>query len=330
LLTLHPASSARAPAPVTLGRGSCRIGLVLPSVVACLALAASAACAAQPAKATQATPFKVYISVDMEGVAGVVTADQLTPTGFEYERFRRFMTDEALAAVRAAKQAGATEIVVSDSHANGENLLIDLFPTDVRIVRSWPRHGAMMAGLDKGFAAALFIGYHSSTTNPKGVRAHTISSAHFTRLALNGSAVTEAELNAAYAGDFGVPVVFASGDDAAVAEIRSRLGELETVTTKTSLGFHAAETLTPAASCERIFDGVVAALAQREHRHPYVLAHPVTLELTFKSYLPAEILSYLRAVQRIDSHTIRFVGRDMQEITDFIDVVDWYSPDLAP
>jgi D-amino peptidase len=232
--------------------------------------------------------------------------------------------------VRAAKDAGATEIVVSDSHANGENLLIDLFPSDVRIVRSWPRHGAMMAGLDASFTAAVFVGYHSSTTNAKGVRAHTISSAHFARLALNGNAVTEAELNAAYAGDFGVPVVFASGDDAAVAEIRGRLGDIDTVTTKTSLGFHSAETLTPAASCERIYAGVKSALARSPRHHPYTLAHPVTLELTFKNYMPAEILSYLRTVQRIDSHTIRFVGRDMLEITDFIDVVNWYNPDIAP
>ena len=314
--------------PADAGGGSPRRASPWRWLGACAAVVAAAAFGAEPA--TGAAPFKVYISVDMEGVAGVVTADQLSPAGFEYERFRRFMTDEALAAVRAAKQAGATEIVVSDSHANGENLLIDLFPNDVRIVRSWPRHGAMMAGLDKSFAAAIFVGYHSSTTNPRGVRAHTISSAHFARLALNGATVTEAELNAAYAGDFGVPVVFASGDDAAVAEIRARLGDIETVTTKTSLGFHSAETLTPAASCEQIFAGVATALAHRERRRPYVLSHPVTLDLTFKNYMPAEILSYLRAVQRIDSHSIRFIGHDMLEVTDFIDVLDWYNPDLAP
>src|SRR6267142_4278992 len=103
--------------------------------------------------------LKIYISVDMEGVAGVVTADQLGPAGFEYERFRHFMTNETLTATRAAKESGATEVVVSDSHGNGESLLIDEFPKEVRIVRSWPRHGGMMAGLDPSFDAALFIGY---------------------------------------------------------------------------------------------------------------------------------------------------------------------------
>jgi D-amino peptidase len=274
--------------------------------------------------------LKIYISVDMEGIAGVVTADQLLPGGFEYERFRQFMTDETLAAVRAAKQAGATAIVVSDSHGNGENLLIERFPKDVRIVRSWPRHGAMMAGLDKSFAAAMFIGYHASTTNAKGVRAHTFSSAHLTRVALNGNAVTEAEFNAAYAGEFGVPIIFASGDDAAMAEIKARIGDLDTVVTKTTLGFHSAETLTPAASCDLIFEGVLHALAQREHRRPFTVTNPVTLELTFKNYMPAEVLGYLRSVVRVDSHTIRFVGRDMQETADFVDVVERYNPDLAP
>src|SRR5689334_17514079 len=114
---------------------------------------------------------KIYISVDMEGVAGVVTNDQLGPGSFEYERFREFMTAETVAAVNAAKSAGAAEIVVSDSHGNGENLLIEKFPAGVRIVRSWPRHLGMMAGIDNTFDAAIFIGYHASTNNLRGVRA---------------------------------------------------------------------------------------------------------------------------------------------------------------
>jgi len=277
-----------------------------------------------------AKKLKVYISVDMEGVAGVVTADQLLPSGFEYERFRHFMTDETLAAVRAAKEAGAGEIVVSDSHGNGENLLIEEFPKDVRIVRAWPRHGGMMAGLDSSFSAALFVGYHASTTNPKGVRAHTFSSAHYTRVALNGNAVTEGEYNAAYAGAKGVPVIFASGDDAAMEEIKSRLGNIEIVETKKSLSFHSAETLTPAASCDKIYAGVKSALARLHDFTPYVIKTPVTLEITFKNYTPAELLSYLRSVQRVDSHTIRFVGRNMDEVDDFEEFVANYNSDLAP
>jgi D-aminopeptidase len=204
----RPAETASPSRTSAARRGTWNRAAAAVALLGCFAAAMSPCGHAATSKAA-AAGLTIYISVDMEGVAGVVTADQPLPSGFEYERFCRFMTDEAVAAVRGAKAAGATDVVVSDSHANGESLLIELFPKDVRIVRSWPRHGAMMAGLDSSFGAALFVGYHASTTNPKGVRAHTISSAHFTRIALNGTAVTEAEFNAAYAGALGVPVVFA-------------------------------------------------------------------------------------------------------------------------
>jgi D-amino peptidase len=310
------------------GSRSISCSLVVGALVV-LGLAAQRKAAAQTAS-DSAKKLKVYISVDMEGVAGTVTADQLSPSGFEYERFRHFMTNETMAAVRAANEAGAGEIVVSDSHGNGENLLIEEFPNNVRIVRSWPRHGGMMAGLDSSFNAAIFVGYHASTTNPKGVRAHTFSSAHYARVTLNGNAVTEGEYNAAYAGAKGVPVIFVSGDDVAVTEIKSRLGDIETVETKKSLGFHSAETLTPEVSCDKIFTGVKSSLSRLHDFKPYVIKTPVTLEITFKNYTPAELLSYLRSVERVDSHTIRFVGKDMDEIDDFEEFVGNYSADLAP
>jgi D-amino peptidase len=273
---------------------------------------------------------KIYISVDMEGVAGVVTSDQLSPAGFEYERFRRFMTDETLAAVRAAQHAGAAEIVVSDSHGNGENLLIEEFPNDVHIVRSWPRRGLMAAGLDSTFRAVLLIGYHASASSSTGVRAHTISSASYARVALNGQDVSEGEWVAAQAGALGVPVVFASGDDAMARELRQRLGDIVTVETKHSLGFHSALTLTPQESVARIGAGVSTALARLGQFKPYVLSAPIRLEVTFKNYMPAEVLSYLHSVERVNAHSIRFVGRDMDEVTDFMVVVGSYKPDLSP
>jgi len=273
---------------------------------------------------------KVYISVDMEGVAGVVTNDQLGPGSFEYERFREFMTNETLAAVNAAKGAGATEIVVSDSHGNGENLLIDKFPPDVRVVRSWPRRLGMMAGIDNSFDAAIFIGYHASTNNMQGVRAHTFSSGRLTRVALNGTVVTEGAFNAAVAGHFGVPVVMMSGDDAAIAEVRSLVGNIEGAETKKSLGFHSALTITPDASCRLISEKVKAALARVHDFKPYVVSPPVTLDVSFKSYLPSEVLSYLRIIERTDSHSIRFHARDVLEAVDFIEFVTNYNVALEP
>lgn len=326
MAALHPITDLQWRNGMTLDRA--RLSALIAFVSFIPALPFHPVAAAQ--SAARAGKLKVYISVDMEGIAGVVTSDQLLPSGFEYERFRRFMTEEAVAAVRGAKAAGATEIVVSDSHGNGESLLIDLFPNDIQIVRSWPRHGSMMAGLDSTFDAALFVGYHASTTNPQGVRAHTFSSAHFARVALNGTPVTEGEFNAAYAGMLGVPVVFASGDDIATKELKSRLGNIETVETKKSLGFHSAQTLTPEAAQGKIAAAAESAVARAHQFKPYVVKTPVTLEITFKNYTPAEILSYLRAVQRVDSHTIRFVGKDMAEISDFVDFLDHYNPDMTP
>jgi len=274
--------------------------------------------------------MKVYISVDMEGVAGVVTADQLAPASFEYGRFREFMTRETLAAVNAAKQSGATGILVSDSHGNGENLLLELFPTDVRVIRSWPRKLAMMAGIDRTFDAVLFIGYHASTNNMQGVRAHTFSSAYLSRVALNGKVVTEGAFNAAIAGHFGVPVVMMSGDDAAIAEVRSLVGNIEAAETKKTLGFHAANTITPEASYNLIGEKVKTALGRIRDFRPYIVSEPVTVDVSFKNYRPAEVLSYLSIVERIDSHSIRFRGRDMLEVSNFMEFLSSYSEGLQP
>jgi D-amino peptidase len=290
-------------------------------LAALLVLAASPLAAQAP---------RIYISADMEGVAGVVTGDQLGPSGFEYERFRRFMTDEVNAAIDAARDAGAGSILVSDSHGNGQNLLLELLPEDVTVVRSWPRSLAMMAGIDSTFDGVIFIGYHASTTNTAGVRAHTMSSANLTAVRLNGQAVPEAGLNAAIAGHFDVPVIMVSGDDAAVAETRHVVGDVEGAVVKWNYGFHSARTLTPGAATKLIGEKVRAAIGRLDEFEPVVLDTPVTLEVSFKSYLPVEVLGYLPNVERIDSHTIRFVGRDMVETSRFLTFIMEYEPGLKP
>jgi len=285
--------------------------------------------AIQPAR-SQSRGLKVHISVDMEGIAGVVTGDQLGPSGFEYGRFREFMTREAMAAVTAAKEAGATEIVVADAHGNGENLLIEQFPPDVRIVRSWPRPLSMMGGVDRSFDAAIFIGYHASTTNATGVRAHTFSSATLTRVALNGVDMTEGSWNAAIAGHFDVPIVMISGDDAAIAEVRKVVGDLEGAETKKALGFHAAMTVTPAAAQADIAAKVKAALARRAGFRPYKPQGQIVVDVTFKHYLPAEVLAYLPLFERTSAHSVRFRAKDMVEASAIMEFVGEYRPDLTP
>jgi len=300
---------------------------MLPAMLT-LALAPAPRASAQRA----AGPFKVYISADMEGITGVASVDQLSPGSFEYERAREWMTGEVLAAIQGARDAGATEFVISDSHGNGESLLIDRFPTDVpvTIVRSFPRPLGMMEGVDSSFAAAIFIGYHASTSSTTGVRAHTISSALLTRIALNGISMSEAGINAAIAAQYGVPVVMLTGDDAIVAETKARLGPIEGVAVKRAIGFHSTATLTPEAARRLIREHAANAVRRRGEMKPYVMTRPITLEVSFKNYRPVELLGYLPNVQRIDSHTVRYVARDMVDVSKFIEFITSYDPTLAP
>lgn len=295
-----------------------------------LAAVAAASTLAAPTSAHAQRPLKVYISVDMEGITGVVTDAQLGPTGFEYERAREWMTGEALAAIRGARDAGATEIVVSDSHGNGQNLLIDQFPDDVTIVRSWPRPLMMMEGIDSSFAAAVFIGYHASTANVRGVRAHTMSSATLTGLAINGRQFPEGGINAAIAGYFGVPVVMVSGDDAAVAEVQAFAPGMEGAVVKRAISFHSAATMTPKAGQALIRTRVKAGVEKRGSVAPFVVGAQVRADISFKHYRTAEVLAYLPIVTRVDAHTVRFVGRNILEVSRFLEFVETYQPDLTP
>jgi D-amino peptidase len=274
--------------------------------------------------------LKIFISADMEGVVGAVSGEQLSPDGFEYERFRQFMTDEVNAAIDAARAAGATDFVVADAHGNGQNLLIDQLPDDVTVVRSWPRELSMMAGIDDSFDGVIFLGYHTSTANMRGVRAHTMSSASITGVRLNGIEMTEGSMNAAMAGHYGVPVIMVSGDDAAVAENQVLIGNIEGAVVKWAKGFHSAETLTPEAAYEVIRTRTASAISRIDVFSPYVLDTPIELELSLKNYRPIEVLGYLPNVERVNSHTIRFVGRDMIEISNFLTFVTNYRIDLEP
>ncbi len=274
--------------------------------------------------------LKIYISADMEGVVGVVTDEQLGPGGFEYERFRQFMTNEVNAAIDAARAAGAAEFVVSDSHGNGQNLLIEQLPDDVTVIRSWPRELSMMAGIDETFDGVIFIGYHASTNNTRGIRAHTISSANITGLRLNGMTMTEGGINAAIAGHFGVPIIMVSGDDIAVAENQVIIGDIEGAVVKWASGFHSGRTLTPEAAYEVIRTRTKSAIDRIDDFKPYVLDTPIELELSLKHYQPVELISYLSNVEKVNSHTIRFVGKDIVEVSNFLSVVEGYRIDLQP
>lgn len=261
-----------------------------------------------------AAPLKVFISVDMEGITGVVQPAQLGPTGFEYAKAREWMTAEVNAAIEGARAAGATEFIVADSHGNAQNVLIDQLPQDVRIVRGFPRPLSMMQGIDESFGAAIFIGYHGSEFGLDAVRGHTFSSARLLGVKLHGAEVSEGMFNAAIAGHFGVPVVFVSGDRVAVTQLQKVSPAAEGVVVKEGLGYHSAMTLTPARAQGLIREGVTRALRKRATVAPYRVQTPVNLEVGFKLTLDAERVAYIPGVTRVDAHTVRTTLPDMLQV----------------
>lgn len=270
--------------------------------------------------------FRVFISVDMEGVAGVVSDAQLAPGAFEYEKFRRLMTAEANAAIEGAYAAGATQVTVADSHGNGLSLLPDELNPKARLIRSWPRPLITMEGVDRGFDAAILIGYHASIGTPGAVRAHTMSSKRFYDVRLNGRHAGEAMLSAAIAGHFGVPVVLVSGDDKTIEEVHKTIDpKITGAVVKRAIGYHSADNISPKEARALIAARTEAALKKAGEIKPFTLAKPVKLEIAFKNMMNAEILSLLPNVERTDGSTIRYTGKDIVEATRFLEFISQYN-----
>lgn len=284
-----------------------------------------------PASAFEDKAIRIFISADMEGLAGAVQPAQISNGGMEYQKFREVMTAEVLAAIEGAKQAGATEFVVADSHGSMQNLLIDRFPDDVTIVRGSPRPLGMMEGVQNGhFDGVIFIGYHASSANTKGVRAHSFSSASLTEVNVNGLAVSEGYFNAGIAGDYGVPVIMVSGDEAATEEVRSTVGDMEVAVVKQSISFHAAITMTPKAAQNLIREKAKAAVSRIKDFKVLKVKGPLKMQVTTHFYRPAELLAYLPSVKRIGARTIEFEANTFTELSKFKTFMSSYSLSIKP
>ncbi|MBM3789639.1 MAG: hypothetical protein FJW35_04710, partial [Acidobacteria bacterium] len=158
--------------------------------------------------------LKVFISVDMEGITGVVNWEEVSRTGKDYDYFRRIMTQETNAAIEGALAAGASEIVVRDSHGSARNILPDLLHRSAMLLRDWsggPK--SMMEGIDETFDAVLFVGYHAKAGTADALLEHTMTGT-ITDVSINGVSLPEAGINALIAGHYNVPVAFAAGDEA--------------------------------------------------------------------------------------------------------------------
>jgi len=260
--------------------------------------------------------LKVFISVDMEGIGGLVAGEETGEKGSDYQLFRQLMTEEANAAIAGALEAGATEIVVRDAHGSARNILPQLLNPEAKLIREWSGGPLdMMEGIDKTFDAAMMIGYHARAGTPNGVLKHTISGTIFD-LKLNGKAVPEAGLNAAIAGYFGVPVVLVSGDLAAAEQAKELLGEVSTVVVKEGIG-KAGRMLHPEKCRKLIKSAAGDALKNLGRYKPYVLTAPVTMEITFtREDLVIKPAQYPGA-KRTGERSVAFTHNDLLDVMKF-------------
>jgi D-amino peptidase len=258
--------------------------------------------------------MKVLISTDIEGVAGVYHPEQVRPGNPEFERARLLMAQEANAAIAGAFDAGATAVLVNDSHGGFRNMPPDVLDPRAQVVQGKPRYLSMVAGVEHdGVDALCMVGYHSRAQG-RGILAHTINSFAFASLSLGRQELGEAGLYGALAGEYGVPVVMASGDDVFIDENRALFPQAVFVETKKATGNTSGVSLSPERARLAIRAGVKLALeaAARETVRPLVFAGPQVVTLRAQSPALADLFCQWPAFERLDGVTLRFTAGSVE------------------
>ena len=266
-------------------------------------------------------PLRVFVSIDLEGVAGVSDRRQVVRGTDDYDESRRLMADEANAAVAGALAAGAIEVVVNDSHGD----LTNLRPADLdarALLQTGSGKGLheMVFGAHEGFDAALFVGYHAAAGVESGVLAHSFSSACIYDLRVDGESWGELELNAALLASWGVPLVFVSGDDLVCAAAQQRFPGITVAPVKTGLGNRAARSLSPGRAVELIQTQVAAALG-RSLPTAVGVDGPLELSVQFLTAFMADAAAILPGTRRTDGRTVTLQAASVTELSRYLSVV---------
>lgn len=254
--------------------------------------------------------MKVFLSSDMEGTAGVVDWTQCIGPGPEYEYYRRLLQDEVNAAIEGALSAGATEILVNDSHSTMQNLRPDKLLGNARYLSGRHKPLYMMQGLDSSFDAIFFVSYHGSMASEASTLSHTYNPRAIARVLLNGVEVGESGINALVALGHGVPVVLVTGDDTTAEEAARICPGIKTAVVKHSVTRFAAESLHPTEAKALIHDAAAAALQDLSSAQVPQIELPATLEVLFQTGDLAEMATWVQGVQRVDARTVRVSDDD--------------------
>jgi D-amino peptidase len=252
--------------------------------------------------------MKVYISVDIEGVAGIIDRIQgSVDGGHAFELGRALMMGETNAAIEGALQAGATEIVVNDSHAGMRNLLPTQLHPKATLIQGRIKHLFMVEGLDDSFDAVFMVGYHA----PAGVRDGVLNHAfHPYELRYNGTVWSEIGLTASVAGHYGVPVALVTGDDAAIRDAEALLPPHVGVSVKRGISRLGGESVHPEVARERIREGARQAIERLAEFEPLKVTTPVEIEMDLYHSPQADITALIPTVERIGDRTVRFESPD--------------------
>ncbi|MFN2459832.1 MAG: M55 family metallopeptidase [Candidatus Velthaea sp.] len=259
--------------------------------------------------------MKLYISADMEGTAAVASWTQVDPSNAsEYPYYRRLMSLEVRAAIDGARDAGAADVLVNDSHASMRNVLWDELPPDVRMIYGNRKPFSMSEGIDGSFDAAFFTGYHAAVGERDGVLDHTYTSETLYNTRINGTACSEALVNAAVLGAAGVPVVLITGDRVTVEGARRAMPWITGVVVKDGIGRYAVNSLSPGAARELIRACAKTAIERIAEAQPFVFAPPVVLELDFVSTQNADFAELIPGFERTGGRTVRFEHDDFRVV----------------
>ncbi len=246
--------------------------------------------------------MRVFVSCDMEGVAGVSRWSEVTG-GDGYPEARELMTGEVNAVAAGAFEAGAESVIVCDAHWHGRNIEPERLDRRVELVRGDFRRLGMMEGIDDGADAAVFVGYHARAGASPAAMPHSFSGRTVFEIRVNGAVFGETTLNAALAGVFDVPVILVSGDRTVCEEARQALHEVETVVTKRPLSGGSFALERPESVRRALKDGVRAALARRAAR-VFKVDEPVEMEIVFTRPIFADAASMLPASRRTDAREV--------------------------
>lgn len=260
--------------------------------------------------------MNLYISSDMEGIAGVTAWQQVdarTPHA-EYALYRRYYTLEVAAAIRGARAAGAVGVLVNDSHGPMRNMLFDDLPDDVRVIFGNRKPYSMVQGADGGFDGAFFIGYHGGIGDANAVLCHTYTPSVIYEASLNGIVCSEATINAALLGTFGVPLLYVTGDRTTVESVQRQMPWVRGTIVKDSIGTFSANTLSPQAACDAIARDAAGAFAGRSSAQPFTVTSPISLDIVVAKTEQADIIALAPGFRRTGSRSVRIVDEDMRTI----------------